>query len=95
MNRKYAKWKAKTGARWAYRELVAKYHHVPDVAELTQLSIVAYGRKDKRELRTIHNRTCQNIIKHLVNVEGRSKDDGVRALFELEYAFFEVLSALN
>lgn len=91
MGNKYAEWKAKTGARLAYRELVAKYHHVPDVAELTQLSIVAYGRKDKRELRRIHDRVCQNIIKHMVSVEGKGKDDGVRALFALEYAFSEMM----
>jgi len=95
MNKKYAEWRAKTNARLVYRELVAKYADVPDVAELTQLSVVAYGEKDKRQLRRIHDRACKVILRHLVDVAGVAREEGVRVLFGLEYAFSEMLGTLG
>jgi len=78
-----------------YRNKIASYNRVPDIERLTALHLEACKQGNKQTLRFIHDRMCQNIIEYLVVVEETKIDEGIKVLFELEYAFFDLLNTIR
>ena len=81
--------------RQIYRNKIATFNRVPDIERLTAKHLTAYKQGNKQTLRFIHDRMCQNIIEYLVVVEENTIEEGIKVLFELEYAFFDLLNTIR